>query len=76
MTETIIVSIEEHVIELYKLLKLAGLAASGGEAKVLIADGQVLLNNVKETRKRKKVKPGDTVAIGGNVASVVHANRL
>ncbi len=74
MTETVVVSIDERVIELYKLLKLAGFAASGGEAKALIADGQVLLNNVKETRKRKKVGQGETVAIGSNVARVVCAN--
>lgn len=74
MTETTTVSIDEQVIELYKLLKLAGLAGSGGEAKALIADGQVSLNHVKETRKRKKVKPGDTVAAGGHMVSVVSAN--
>ena len=48
-------------IELYKLLKLEGLASSGGQAKLLIAEGLILVNGEKETRKRKKLVTGDKV---------------
>lgn len=48
-------------IELYKILKLAGLASSGGSAKALVATGQVLVNGATETQKRKKIVAGDCV---------------
>ena len=51
-------------IELYKLLKVEGIASSGGKAKAVIAAGQVLLNGVKETQKRKKIVAGDQIKIG------------
>lgn len=58
------VEISQEPIELYKLLKLEGMAASGGEAKSAIAEGQVLLNGEVETRKRKKILSGDIVELG------------
>lgn len=58
------VEITKEPIELYKLLKFEGLAASGGEAKALIAEGRVLLNGVVETQKRKKLVSGDCIEMG------------
>ena len=55
------VEVSKEPIELYKLLKLAGMAESGGEAKSVIAEGQVLVNGEVETRKRKKIVSGDIV---------------
>jgi ribosome-associated protein len=55
------IQIHTATIELYKLLKLAGLSASGGDAKAAIADGQVMVNGQTETRKRKQTAPGDVV---------------
>jgi len=55
------VKIEKEPVELYKILKFEGMAASGGEAKTIIADGQVLVNGVVETRKRKKIMSGDII---------------
>ena len=52
-------------IELYKLLKLANLVASGGEAKMVIEDLMVTVNGVTETRKRNKLKNGDIVSFAG-----------
>lgn len=46
------------------LLKLAGVAGTGGEAKVLIQGGAVRVNGNTETRRAHKVGPGDVVAIG------------
>jgi ribosome-associated protein len=45
-------------------LKLAGVAGTGGEAKVLIQGGAVRVNGNTETRRAHKVGPGDVVAIG------------
>lgn len=58
------VEITKEPIELHKLLKFEGLAASGGEAKALVADGKVLLNGVVETQKRKKLVSGDCIEMG------------
>ena len=58
------VEITREPIELHKLIKFEGLAASGGEAKALIAEGKVLLNRVVETQKRKKLVSGDCIVIG------------
>lgn len=52
-------------VELYKVLKFENLAASGGEAKHFIADGFVRVNGSIETRKRKKIYPGDRIEMDG-----------
>ncbi len=54
-----VVLITKEPVELYKILKFEGLVGSGGEAKLVIADGLVLVNGVVETRKRKKIVCGD-----------------
>jgi len=58
------VEISKEPIELYKILKFEGMVSSGGEAKSVIAEGQVLVNGKVETRKRKKIVSGDTVEFG------------
>ncbi|MCL4154237.1 UNVERIFIED_CONTAM: hypothetical protein GTU68_048099, partial [Idotea baltica] len=50
-------------VELYKILKFEGIAASGAEAKQLIAEGEVTVNSELETRKRRKMHSGDVVCI-------------
>ncbi|MFK7795495.1 MAG: RNA-binding S4 domain-containing protein [Gammaproteobacteria bacterium] len=56
-----IVEITSEPVELYKILKFEGIVSSGAEAKSVIADGQVLVNNEIETRKRKKIISGDII---------------
>ena len=51
-------------ITLDALLKATGLAASGGAAKVLIAQGGVHVNGSLETRRGRKLRVGDKVAVG------------
>ena len=58
------VELMKEPVELYKILKFEGLVASGGEAKAVIADGQVKLNGEIETRKRKKIVAGDIIEFG------------
>jgi ribosome-associated protein len=56
---------EPRAICLDQFLKLHGLVETGGEAKVTIQAGQVRLNGVVETRRRKKLAPGDIVELRG-----------
>lgn len=64
------VRIKEAPVELYKILKFENLVASGGEAKFVIADGFVRVNGRTETRKRKKIYPGDVIEFGENVMEI------
>ena len=58
------IEISEEPIELYKILKFENMVASGGEAKYVISEGQVILNGKVETRKRKKIFSGDIIEFG------------
>ena len=58
------IKISEEPIELYKILKFGNMVASGGEAKHVISEGQVIVNGKVETRKRKKIFSGDVVEFG------------
>lgn len=55
------VEIKTEPVELYKILKFEGMASSGGEAKLVIEQGQVIVNGSVETRKRKKIVSGDII---------------
>ncbi len=57
-------------IALDALLKASGLAASGGGAKMLIAAGGVRVNGETETRRGRKLRAGDQVAVGDTVVRV------
>jgi ribosome-associated protein len=58
------VEITKEPVELYKILKFEGMVGTGGEAKIVIAGGQVLVNGEVETRKRKKIIAGDIIEFG------------
>ena len=59
------VDISKEPIELYKILKFEGLTTTGGEAKLLIGDGQVTVNGDVETRRRRKMLSGDIIGFRG-----------
>lgn len=59
------VSITTEFIKLEALLKLANLVSTGGEAKMLIQDGQTSVNGEVCTMRGKKLRPGDTVQFQG-----------
>ena len=59
------VSITTEFIKLEALLKLANLVSTGGEAKMLIQDGQASVNGKVCTMRGKKLRPGDTVQFQG-----------
>jgi len=58
------VEVHTEPVELYKILKFEGMVGSGGEAKLVIAKGYVLVNGEVETRKRKKILSGDIIKFG------------
>ncbi len=59
------VKITTEFIKLDALLKFAGLADTGGEAKLLIQNGEVSFNGEVCTMRGKKVRPGDRVSVDG-----------
>lgn len=63
--EVQVVELTKQPIDLFKFLKFEGLVSSGGEAKAAIAGGHVMLNDVVETQKRKKIVSGDIIEFGG-----------
>ncbi len=65
------VTIRDDSIRLGQFLKLAGMVDSGSEAKLLLEDGQVRVNDVIETRRGRRLRIGDEIAVPGDVAMVV-----
>lgn len=56
----------QDFIELYKLLKVVNLVATGGHGKLVIENGEVKLNGKTEYRKRAKVRTDDIIEFDGN----------
>jgi ribosome-associated protein len=65
-----IVEVSKEPVELYKILKFEGLVSNGGQAKAAVAAGQVLVNGVVETQKRKKIMSGDTIEFNADKISI------
>jgi ribosome-associated protein len=64
------VDINREPVELYKILKFEGMVASGGAAKLVIANGEVTVNGAVETRKRRKIVGGDVIVFGRETLQV------
>lgn len=67
------IAIDTEFIRLDALLKLGGAFETGGQAKVAIQSGQVLVNGEVCTQRGKKMRPGDTAQFGGAVYEVENA---
>ena len=65
------IAIRGDTIRLGQLLKLAGLADSGTDAKALLADGAVTVNGDPEERRGRQLHAGDEVVVAGEVIRVV-----
>ena len=65
MEEYTDVRIITDTIKLEQLLKLAGITATGGEAKLIIQGGGVSVNGEEERRRGKQLRAGDMVDIEG-----------
>ena len=61
-----VIEIQKEPVELYKILKFEGMTSTGGEAKLLIGDGQVTVNGETETRRRRKMMNGDVIGFRGD----------
>jgi ribosome-associated protein len=70
---TEVLNVGDRPINLTQVLKLAGWVAHGGEAKALIAAGQVRVNGEVELRKRRQMAVGDRVELEGGPALVLAA---
>ena len=64
------IHIHTDYIQLAQALKLADLAQTGGEAKVIIQDGLVTVNGEIDTRRGKKLRDGDKFAFDGEEVGV------
>ncbi|NJN85805.1 MAG: RNA-binding S4 domain-containing protein [Leptolyngbyaceae cyanobacterium SL_7_1] len=60
----------ESTIKLDQFLKWMGAAQTGGEAKFLIQTGRVRVNGTIETRRGRKLLPGDRVAVADQLYTV------
>lgn len=58
--------IDTEFIKLDSFLKAVNAVCSGGEAKIIISEGMVLVNGEVELRRGRKLRPGDVVEVGGN----------
>ena len=59
------IQIKDEFIKLGQALKLAGMAESGVDAKVMIQEGMIRVNGEEELRRGKKLKDGDLVEYKG-----------
>lgn len=59
--ETITLTLNGQYVELCQLLKLAGIASSGGEGKHIVAAGEVRVDGQPESRKTAKIRSGQKV---------------
>ena len=57
-------------VTLGQALKAANIVGSGGEAKVLIQLGEVLVNGEVETRRGRKLRKGDVAEVGDALLEV------
>ncbi|GAS94144.1 RNA-binding S4 domain-containing protein [Mycolicibacterium canariasense] len=64
------VPIRDETIRLGQFLKLAGLIDTGSDAKTVIAEGLVSVNDEVDTRRGRQLRPGDVVSFSGRAARV------
>ena len=55
--------IHTEYIDLLQFLKATGMAVTGGEAKMLVDVGVIQVNGEDESRRRRKLRPGDRVDV-------------
>lgn len=64
------ISINTEYIKLDQLLKFAGVAENGADAKFIIMDEVVKVNGELETRRGRKIRKGDVVTVGDQIINV------
>lgn len=66
------IKITTEFIKLQDLLKFASLVSTGGEAKMIIQEGEVTVNGEVCTQRGKKIRPGDDVMLDGQHFTVAY----
>ena len=61
---------DSEYIELIKLLKVLNISNSGGQAKLMVEDGEVKLNGKTESRKRAKLRTGDKIEVFDKIIEI------
>ena len=67
--------IQTEFIKLNQFLKWAGIADTGGEADLIIAEGKVTVNGEVEIRRGKKLRDGDRISVYGGEYEIAGDNR-
>ncbi len=68
------ITITTEFIKLQDLLKFAAIASTGGEAKIMVQEGEVTVNGEVCTMRGKKIRPGDDVCVDGQHYGVAYEN--
>lgn len=66
------IKIRDEFIKLGQALKLCGAAESGIDAKMMVLDGMVTINGEVELQRGKKLYPGDSFEVDGQVYEIVN----
>lgn len=69
--QTLDFELDRDHVELNQLLKLVGIADSGGQGKAIVASGEVTVDGEVELRKTAKIRAGQVVRIGDAEIRVV-----
>ena len=70
-----VIEITTEFIKLQDLLKFASVASTGGEAKLMVQEGEVKVNGEVCTMRGKKIRPGDDVLVSGQHYKVKYADQ-
>lgn len=67
------IKITTEYIKLDQFLKLSGIADSGGDARRILENTKILVNNVQEERRGRKLRDKDEIRIGQEVYLIEQA---
>lgn len=65
------IKLKGEYITLGQLLKVLGLVYTGGETKIYLAENDVLVNDVKETRRGRKLYINDVIKVNNTLIKIV-----
>ncbi len=65
------IKLRDEYIKLGQALKAAGVVEDGVEAKYVIQEGQVKVNQEVDTRRGRKLYEGDVISFEGNEIKIV-----
>jgi ribosome-associated protein len=70
VVENKLILTSDNIIKLDQFLKLVGIASTGGQAKLMILDGDVKVNGTVEIRRGRKLVSSDKVTVEGRTFDV------